>query len=49
MSTAVSFDEYLSTLGRLTGHVDPTASTPEAEAIRTATRCRSPRGCGRRC
>lgn len=36
MSTAVSFDEYLSTLGRLTGHVDPTASTPEAEAIRTA-------------
>lgn len=36
MSTAVPFDEYLSTLGRLTGHVDPTASTPEAEAIRTA-------------
>lgn len=36
MSKAVSFEQYLSTLGRLTGHVDPTASTPEAEAIRTA-------------
>lgn len=38
MSTAVSFDEYLSTLGRLTGHVDPTASTPEADDIRDAAR-----------
>ncbi|WP_010525887.1 hypothetical protein [Nesterenkonia sp. F] len=37
MSTPTTFDEYLSTLGRLTGHVDPTASTPEAEAIKEAT------------
>lgn len=36
MSDPISFDEYLSTLGRLTGHVDPTASTPEAEAIKSA-------------
>lgn len=32
-----TFDEYLGTLGRLTGHIDPTAATPEAEAIREAT------------
>lgn len=34
MNTAISFDDYLQTLGRLTAHVDPTASTPEAEAIK---------------
>lgn len=34
----LSFDEYLSTLGRLTAHIDPTASTPEAEAIVAAAR-----------
>ena len=27
MSDAGEFDDYLSTLGRLTAHVDPTAST----------------------
>jgi hypothetical protein len=37
VSEAVSFEAYLSTLGRLTGHVDPTASTPEADDIRDAT------------
>lgn len=36
MSDPISFEEYLGTLGRLTGHVDPTASTPEAEAIKDA-------------
>lgn len=36
MSGAISFDMYLSTLGRLTGHVDPTASTPEADEIKEA-------------
>lgn len=36
MSDAVPFDQYLSTLGRLTGHVDPTASSPEADDIREA-------------
>ncbi len=36
MSTAVPFDQYLTTLGRLTGHVDPTASTPAADDIRDA-------------
>jgi hypothetical protein len=36
VSDPISFDEYLGTLGRLTGHVDPTASTPEAEAIKSA-------------
>lgn len=36
MSDPISFDDYLGTLGRLTGHVDPTASTPEAEAIKDA-------------
>ena len=33
MSDAGDFDDYLKTLGRLTSHVDPTASTPEAERI----------------
>ena len=33
MSDAGDFDNYLKTLGRLTSHVDPTASTPEAERI----------------
>lgn len=37
MSDAGEFDEYLTTLGRLTSHVDPTASTPEAERIVQAT------------
>ncbi|MGX4711984.1 hypothetical protein [Rhodococcus ruber] len=36
MSEPVPFEQYLSTLGRLTAHVDPTASTPEADAIREA-------------
>ncbi|CAM4374274.1 hypothetical protein MB901379_00481 [Mycobacterium basiliense] len=36
MSDAVSFESYLASLGRLTAHVDPTASTPEAENIREA-------------
>jgi hypothetical protein len=36
VSEPISFDDYLGTLGRLTGHVDPTASTPEAEAIKEA-------------
>ncbi|MEN3121222.1 hypothetical protein [Janibacter sp. LM] len=36
MSGAVTFDEYLGTLGRLTAHIDPTASTPEAEEIKDA-------------
>lgn len=30
------FDEYVSSLGHLTAHIDPTASTPEASAIRAA-------------
>lgn len=38
MSTPASFEEYVDTLGRLSGHVDPTASTPEAEIIREAAR-----------
>lgn len=38
MTSAPPFDEYLSTLGRLTAHIDPTASTPEAEEIKSATR-----------
>ena len=33
MSDAGDFDNYLKTLGRLTSHDDPTASTPEAERI----------------
>ncbi|MEY1677206.1 hypothetical protein AB4Z55_23830 [Gordonia sp. ABKF26] len=37
MSTAGDFDDYLASLGRLTSHVDPTASTPEAERITQAT------------
>lgn len=36
MSAAIPFDHYLATLGRLTGHVDPTASTPEADDIKDA-------------
>jgi hypothetical protein len=31
-----SFDAYLASLGRLTAHVDPTASTPEAVALKDA-------------
>lgn len=38
MTNIPTFDQYLSTLGRLTSHIDPTASTPEAEEIRNATR-----------
>lgn len=38
MSPAVSFEEYLNSLGRLTGHIDPTASTPEADDIKEAAR-----------
>lgn len=34
--TVPSFDEYLSTLGRLSAHIDPTASTPEADDIKEA-------------
>ncbi|MGC4935037.1 hypothetical protein ACLQ3C_15285 [Gordonia sp. DT30] len=37
MADAPDFDEYLTTLGRLTSHVDPTASTPAAEHIAAAT------------
>lgn len=37
MSDAVGFESYLNTLGRLTSHVDPTASTPEAERLVRAT------------
>lgn len=35
--TADDFDTYLNSLGRLTSHVDPTASTPEADHIASAT------------
>ncbi|ORW25163.1 DpnII family type II restriction endonuclease [Mycobacterium palustre] len=38
MSDPVPFEDYLASLGRLTAHVDPTASTPEAENIREAVR-----------
>ncbi len=31
-----SFEAYLETLGRLTGHVDPTASSPQGEEIKLA-------------
>ena len=31
-----SFDQYLATLGRLSAHIDPTASTPDAEDIKAA-------------
>lgn len=34
MGAANSFDEYLGALGRLTAHIDPTASTPQAEGIK---------------
>ncbi|GAC70584.1 hypothetical protein [Gordonia soli] len=37
MADIPDFDEYLNSLGRLTSHVDPTASTPEAESIVLAT------------
>lgn len=37
MSDAGTFEDYLTTLGRLTSHVDPTTVTPEAEQLRTAT------------
>lgn len=36
MSEPVSFDAYLDSLGHLTGHVDPTASSPEADDIKSA-------------
>lgn len=36
MSNAVPFADYLGTLGRLSAHIDPLASTPETEAIRAA-------------
>lgn len=36
MSNAPSFDQYLTTLGRLTAHIDPTASTSEADTIKAA-------------
>lgn len=36
MSEPISFEAYLASLGRLTAHVDPTASTPEAEMIKQA-------------
>lgn len=32
-----TFDEYLDTLGRLSAHVDPIPSTPEADRIRDAS------------
>jgi predicted secreted protein len=38
MVSAPDFDEYLAALGRLTGHLDPTASTPQAQEIRDAAR-----------
>lgn len=38
MTRVVPFDEYLGTLGRLTGHIDPTAATPEADRIKDAAR-----------
>lgn len=34
----MSFDQYLSTLGRLTAHIDPTASTPDADDIKAAAK-----------
>lgn len=37
MTTPIpSFDEYVTTLGRLTAHVDPTAATPESAEIKAA-------------
>jgi hypothetical protein len=38
MTKAAPFDEYLNTLGRLTGHIDPTAATAKADAIKDAAR-----------
>lgn len=38
MSDAIPFDAYVATLGRLSGHIDPTASTPEAVTIQTAVK-----------
>lgn len=38
MSSPVSFEQYLSSLGTLTAHVDPTQATPESEDIRDAER-----------
>lgn len=34
MSAAVPFEDYLATLGRLTAHIDPTASSNEADEIK---------------
>lgn len=36
MAAVPTFEEYLSKLGRLSAHIDPTASTPEAEDIKEA-------------
>ncbi|MFI0193103.1 hypothetical protein ACH4PW_37010 [Streptomyces sp. NPDC017082] len=36
MPNIPSFDEYLGSLGHLTAHVDPTASSPDAEELKTA-------------
>ncbi|MCQ9369483.1 hypothetical protein NQ038_11695 [Brevibacterium sp. 50QC2O2] len=36
MSTPVTFDDYLSSLGRLTPHIDPTSTTAQTEAIKGA-------------
>lgn len=36
MATPIGFDEYLANLGRLSAHIDPTASSPEAEEIKAA-------------
>lgn len=36
MTEVVTFEEYLASLGRLSVHIDPTVSTPEAVAIRAA-------------
>jgi hypothetical protein len=36
MSQPISLEAYLDSLGRLTAHIDPTTSTPEAESIRQA-------------
>lgn len=33
MMAVSTFDEYVTKLGRLTAHIDPTASTPEADSI----------------
>lgn len=36
MSLAIPFKQYLATLGRLTAHIDPTVTTPEAQEIKDA-------------